>query len=711
MDFLAKFQLPITDSVIVFLLIFVIIFLAPRLLKKIRIPGIVVFILAGVLIGPHGLNIIAPVNGVNMLSEFGLLYIMFLVGLEIDLVDFNKHRSRSAVFGSLTFIIPLTLGFFVTHYVIKLDFLASLLVASMFSTHTLVSYPIASRLGITKNRVINTVIGGTIITDTAVLLLLVIIENVFQGTLDTWFWIVMIFSLTAFMVIMLWAVPAISRWFFKNLEGDGSAQYLYVLCMLFASAFLAKTAGIEPMVGAFMAGLALNSLVPSSSVLMNRTVFIGNTIFIPFFLIGVGMIVDIRVFFNGTQALIIAGLLVVTAEVTKYIAAFFTQKIYKFSVVERNVLFGLSSSHAAATIALIMVGFNLKLIDINVLNGTVVVIFVSCLISSFVTENAGRKLARIEKNKPVKEDTMNQRILVPMSKPENMQALINFALFLKNKNSKEPLYTLNVFTGNPDSEESRYEIMVKNRQIADIISQTVTDEKLVRSVSRIDVNVANGINRAIKELMITNVVIGWNGQSTGLLNLFGGIVDNILPKNNQMMFIVKVMHPFGYFKRIVLIVPPNAEFEPGYKKWLRQIAVITKELTAKVLIFATEETTAHLIKDFDNSKTTSVHYVKFNDYDNMNILKDHLSHTDLLFWISARENTISHSGFLSALPRQLSKNFIKYSFVIVYPEQHSFHYQNVSLSIDGLTTSPIKENIDRLTKISRTVKKAIKGKP
>ncbi|HNW89243.1 MAG TPA: cation:proton antiporter [Bacteroidales bacterium] len=711
MDFLAKFQLPITDSVLVFLLIFVIIFLAPRLLKKIRIPGIVVFILAGVLIGPHGLNIIAPVNGVNMLSEFGLLYIMFLVGLEIDLVDFKKHRSRSAVFGSLTFIIPLTLGFFVTHYILELDFLASLLVASMFSTHTLVSYPIASRLGITKNRVINTVIGGTIITDTAVLLLLVIIEKVFQGTLETWFWIVMIFSLTAFMAIMLWVVPAISRWFFKNLEGDGSAQYLYVLCMLFASAFLAKTAGIEPMVGAFMAGLALNSLVPSSSVLMNRTVFIGNTIFIPFFLIGVGMIVDLRVFLNGTQALIIAGLLVVTAEVTKYIAAFFTQKIYKFSVVERNVLFGLSSSHAAATIALIMVGFNLKIIDINVLNGTVVVIFVSCLISSFVTENAGRKLARIEKNKPVKEDTMNQRILVPMSKPENMQMLINFALFLKNKNSKEPLYTLNVFTGNPDSEESRYEILVKNRQIADIISQTVPDERLVRSVSRIDVNVANGINRAIKELMITNVVIGWNGQSTGILNLFGGIVDNILPKNNQMMFIVKVMHPFGYFKRIVLIVPPNAEFEPGFKKWLRQIAVITKELTAKVLIFATEDTTSHLIKDFDKSKTTSVHYVKFNDYDNMNALKDHLSHNDLLFWISARENTISHSGFLSALPRQLSKNFIKYSFVIVYPEQHSFHYQNVNLSIDGLTKSPIKENIDRLTKIGRTVKKAIKGKP
>lgn len=711
MDFIEKFKFPLTDSILVFLIIFIIIFLAPNLLKKLRIPGIVGFILAGLIIGPNGFNIITLANGVNMFSEFGLLYIMFLVGLEIDLVDFKKNRSRSFVFGGLTCIIPFVLGFFVSFFVLKLGVFASFLLSAMFSSHTLVSYPIASKLGITKSRVINTLIGGTIIANTIALLILAVIERIHGGNINLAFWLIMVTMISAFMLIMLWVLPSISRWFFKKIEGDGSTQFLYVLCVLFASAFLAKVTGIEPLIGAFMAGLALNSLIPSSSVLMNRTVFIGNTIFIPFFLISVGMIVDLKVLLNGTDTLIIAAILVATAEISKYLAAYATQKIYGFSTIERNVLFGLSSSHAAATIAIILVGYNLGILNINMLNGTVIVIFVSCLISSFVTENAGRKLARIEKSKPDKEDTREQRILVPMSKPENMQMLINFALLLKNRNSKDPFYTLNVFTGNPDSEESRYGIMVKNRQIADIISQTVTDERLVRSVSRLDVNVANGINRAIKELMITNVVIGWNGQSTGVLNLFGGIVDNILPKNNQMMFIVKVMHPFGYFKRIVLIVPPNAEFEPGYKIWLRQIAVITKELTAKVLIFATEDTTAHLIKDFDKSKATSVHYVKFNDYDNMNALKDHLSHTDLLFWISARENTISHSGFLSALPRQLSKNFIKYSFVIVYPEQHSFHYQNVSLSIDGLTKSPIKENIDRLTKISRTVKKAIKGKP
>jgi len=709
-DFLAKFQLPITDSVLVFLIIFIIIFLAPPLLKKLRIPGIVGFILAGVCIGPNGFNIITLANGVNMFSEFGLLYIMFLVGIEIDLVDLKKNRSRSIVFGGLTFIIPFILGFFVSIYVLKLGVFASFLISAMLSSHTLVSYPIASKLGITKNRVVNTLIGGTIIANMIALLILAVIERIYVGNINFTFWLILFTIISVFMLIMLWVLPSISRWFFKRIEGDGSSQFLYVLCVLFASAFLAKVAGIEPLIGAFMAGLALNSLIPSSSVLMNRTVFIGNTIFIPFFLISVGMIVDLKVLLNGTDTLIVAAILVAIAEISKYLAAFATQKLYGFSAIERNFLFGLSSSHAAATIAIILVGYNLNILNIDVLNSTVVVIFASCLISSFVTENAGKKLARIEINKPTEEDSIQQRILVSVSNPETMQMLINFALLIKDSHAKDPLYVLNVYTGNPDTDEARYEIMVKNRQIGKILSHAVPDDRTARMVSRIDVNVANGINRAIKELMITKVILGWNGQNTSILNLFGGIVDNILPKNNQMMFVVKVLHPLGYFRRIILIVPPNAEFEPGYKKWVYQVSAIAKELTAKVLIFANAESTAHLIKNFDVSKATSVHYVKFDDYDNLTALQDHLSHTDLLFWISAREKTISHNGFLATLPRHLSKNFMRNSFVIIYPEQHSVQYQNVNLSIDGLHTSPIKENIERLSKINKIIRQVIKRK-
>ncbi len=710
MKFFDKFQLPITDPVLVFLLIFLVIFLAPRILKRIRIPGIVGFILAGVLLGPHGFHIISPANGMNMFSTFGLMYIMFLVGLEIDLVDFKKNRSRSIVFGLFTFLIPLTLGFLVTFYIIKLSFLASLLLSSMFSTHTLVSYPIASKLGITKNRVISTVIGGTIITDTAVLLLLAIIVRVYKGNMDFMFWAGLISMLIAFVAVMLWVVPAMSRWFFKNLEGDGSAQYLYVLTVVFASAFLSEVAGIEPMIGAFFAGLALNSLIPPSSVLMNRTVFIGNTIFIPFFLIGVGMIVDLSVLLNGYNALIIAGLLVVTAELTKYIAAYITQKLYGFSVVERHVLFGLSSSHAAATIALILVGYNLGILNIDVLNGTIIVILVSCLVSSFVTENSGRKLAVIESKKIPEEENTPQKILVPVANPSTMEQLISFALLIKDKNSKEPIYPLNVAMGSVDTEEARNEILYKNKLIEKIANQAITTDQSVRLVTRIDLNVANGINRAIKELIITEVVLGWNGQTTTVQSIFGGILENILPKNNQMMYVVRMLHQFGYYKRLVVIVPANAEFEPGYKKWLQQISQISKELSAKVLIFAYSNTLEQIKSDFNVSKASSVNFVEFNDFNNLLSLKDHLFHTDLMVWISARESTLSFNNYLAGLPKLLSKNFEKHSFIIIYPEQHPVRHQNMTLRIDGLTKSPIKENIDRINKISKSVKKAIKGK-
>ena len=708
MKFLDKFQFPITDPILTFLLIFTIILFAPRVLRRIRIPGIVGFILAGVFLGPNGLNIVSDDTGIKMFASFGLLYIMFLVGLEIDLIDFRKNRSRSVVFGVLTFILPMIIGFFVTHYLLKLNVLASLLLSSMFSTHTLVSYPIASKLGITKNRIMSMVIGGTMITDTAVLLLLAIIVKVHEGTLNFTFWFMIFTMLAAYITIMLWIVPNLSRWFFRNLEGDGSAQYIYLLVILFASAFLSEVAGIEPMIGAFLAGLALNSLIPQRSVLMNRTVFIGNTIFIPFFLIGVGMLVDLRVLFNGYNALFIAGILVITAMLTKYIASFVTQKIYGFNRVERNVIFGLSSSHAAATIALILVGFNIGLLNIDVLNGTIIVILVSCLISSFITENAGRKLALSETKKPVHFDIVKQKILVPVSSQDTMDQLIKFALLIHDKTSKEPVYTLNIITGNIDSPVNQTEIMQKNFQIEQIATQASIDESLIHKVTRIDLNVANGINRAIKELLATEIVLGWDGHTTTIKSLFGGIIENVLHKNNQMMFVVKLLHPITYYKRLILIVPVNAQYEPGYFNWIKQINNISKEIHTKILIFSSGDTLDQLKTDFNGK--SSVSFVVFNEFNNLASLQDQLNNTDLLICISARQGTISFNSNLAVLPRQLSKNFKKNSFIILYPEQYAIRHQNTNLRIDGLTTSPIKENIERIKKIRKNVKRVITGK-
>jgi Kef-type K+ transport system membrane component KefB len=317
--------------ILVFSVILFIILLSPVLLRKLRIPGIIGLIISGVIIGPFGFNIIAKSEAIELFSLIGLLYIMFIAGLELDLNDFKVNRNKSLVFGLLTFAIPLSIGFPICYYFLKYDLSASFLIASMFATHTLVAYPIVSKLGVSKNQAVAITVGGTILTDTAVLIILAVIMKSDEGTLNQAFWIRLIVSLSIFSVIMFMVIPRIAKWFFKTLESEKHSHYIFVLAVVFFAGFLAEVAGVEPIIGAFMAGLALNKLIPHSSALMNRIEFIGNSLFIPFFLISVGMLVNVNVILSGKTALIIAATLTTVALIGKWLAALATQLIFKFT--------------------------------------------------------------------------------------------------------------------------------------------------------------------------------------------------------------------------------------------------------------------------------------------------------------------------------------------------------------------------------------------
>ncbi|HVB04130.1 MAG TPA: cation:proton antiporter, partial [Chitinophagaceae bacterium] len=401
---LFDFSLPLKDPVLIFSLLLFIILLAPVILRKFRIPSIIGLIIAGLVIGPHGLNLLSGslmVNdgsSINLFGKVGLLYIMFLAGLELDLNEFRRNRSRSLLFGILTFSFPFVMGTWVCLHLLHFSLMSSILISSMFSTHTLVAYPIASRLGLTRNKAVTVAVGGTIITDSAVLLILAIITGSSKGQLNQAFWIQMAISLVVFVSVVFWGFPVIGRWFFKNIKEDNASQYIFVLALVFLSAFMAEVAGIDAIIGAFMAGLALNRLIPHTSPIMNRIEFVGNALFIPFFLIGVGMLVDLRVLTNGTEALLVAGTLIAVSFTGKWIAAFLTQLFFRYSNLQRKVLFGLTSAHAAATLAVILVGYRIGLVNVEVLNGTVILILVTCLVASFITDKAGRKLAILEQD-------------------------------------------------------------------------------------------------------------------------------------------------------------------------------------------------------------------------------------------------------------------------------------------------------------------------
>jgi Kef-type K+ transport system membrane component KefB len=387
-----QFQLPLANPVLIFFMVLFIILIAPAAMKLIKAPAIVGFIISGIVIGPHGVNLLKKNSVVELFFTIGLLYIMFLAGVEMDLTEFKTKKHKSYVFGALTFFIPIIIGFPVCYYLLGYSFLTSTLTSSMFATHTLVAYPIVSRYGIAKNEAVAVAVGGTIITDTAVLIILAIIMKANDGQLNIAFWVTLIASLLVFTLIMFTIVPKVAKWFLNINATDGKSHYVFVLAVIFFAGFLSQLAGVEPIIGAFVAGLALNKLIPPKSILMNRVDFVGNAVFIPIFLISVGMLVDLRVLLKGPQALIVAFCLTVVALIGKWVAAIITQKTFKYTPVQGRLIFGLSASHAAATLAIILVGFKAHLIDENILNGTIILILVTCVVASFVTERASKKI-------------------------------------------------------------------------------------------------------------------------------------------------------------------------------------------------------------------------------------------------------------------------------------------------------------------------------
>ena len=669
MPFIFNVTLPFKDAVFVFAILLFVILLMPIVFKKIHVPGIVGLILAGVAIGPKGFHIIELDPAIKLLSTIGLLYIMFLAGLEIDFRDFQRNRNKSLVFGFLTFSIPLSIGTLTTLYVLNFPFNSALLLASMYATHTLISYPIVSRLGVTKNEAVTITVGGTIVTDTAALLLLSFITaNAKGGTWDD-IALKMGISFTIFLIVVMGIFPRIARWFFKNVEAEGSSQYIFALLTVFASAVAAELANIEPIIGAFMAGLGLNRLIPHSSVLMNRVNFIGNSLFIPLFLISVGMRVDLNVLFADINSWKVALTIIVVAYATKWLAAFLTQKIFKYSATERRIIFGLGSSHAAATLAIILIGFDLKLFDASVLNGTILMILVTCLASTFITENAAKKLAIKELEKAAADTEGVERILVPVANPANFETLIDLAILVKDPKSQEPIYPLSVVN---DDDESRKRILLNDKLFEKAISHARAAEVEVDIISRVDLNVAGGIIRAVKDLAISDIIIGWNGKPSAVDIFFGTIMSQLLQKTSQTVFVSKINQPINTFRRLVVVVPPRAELEVGFIHWLDILQRFVSQLGAKLTFYSVETKPEELRKHLNDRRSLlQSEFLHLPFWDNIEDIEASLRGEDLLIVVSARAHSLSYSKAMERLPRILSDGFEPVSFLILFPGQTS----------------------------------------
>ena len=673
---LANITLPLTDPVLKFLLILIIILAAPLLLNKLRIPHLLGLIIAGAVIGPNGFNLVLRDSSIILSGTAGLLYIMFLAGLEIDLGDFKKNKWKSLTFGMYTFLIPMALGTLVGLYVLNFSMLTSVLLASMFASHTLIAYPIISKLGITKDKSVGITVGGTMITDTLSLLVLTVIVEMAVGDMDDWFWYRLGAAIIIFFAFVMIVFPLVGRWFFKRCD-DNISQYIFVLVMVFLGAYLAELAGLESIIGAFLAGMALNRLIHSTSPLMNRVEFVGNAIFIPFFLLGVGMLIDYRAFFTNIETIKVGVVMIVVATVAKYAAAWLTQKTFRLSLDQRRVIFGLSNAQAAATLAAVMVGYNvilgetsagepIRLLNESVLNGTILMILVTCTMASFAAQKGAHNIAMAEEPEDNGEmEEHKERILIPVSYERNVTELVNLSTAIKSKKNKDGLFALNVIN-NKVSDEAAFKQAKKVLNMA-VTTASATDNRL-NDLLRYDLNVVNAIISVIKEQGITDLVLGLHQGKRATSSFLGNMTEGILGQSNVNTLVYRPMQPIATVKRHLIVVPEQAEKEVGFSMWVNKVWNIIQNTGGKAIFYGTETTLGYL-KDIYKKRPIEAEFTVFDDWDDFLIIFRETKENDMLWVIMSRRDRISYHASMNRIPNYLSKYFQMNGFVLVYPIQ------------------------------------------
>jgi Kef-type K+ transport system membrane component KefB/mannitol/fructose-specific phosphotransferase system IIA component (Ntr-type) len=661
--------LPFTDPVLIVALATLIFLAVPILAERVRVPGVIGLIVAGAAVGPHGLGLLARDQTIVLLGTVGLLYLMLMVGLELDLHQFNRYRNRSIVFGLLSFLIPAALGV-VLGLFLGYSAGSALLLASAFSSHTLLAYPIASRLGIVRNEAVTTALGGTILTEILALLLLAVVANSARGgALDAAFWVRLTLSFGVYVGVVMWGLPRLGRWFFRQ-AGEGGTEFIFVLASLFTVAYLSHAAGVEPIVGALLAGLALNRLVPGHGTLMNRIHFAGNTIFIPFFLLSVGMLVNVRALDSG-RAWTISIVLTVGVIASKWLAAKVTEKAFRYDADEGWVVFGLTVPHAAGTLAIVLVGYELGLLDQTEVNAVVLMILATCLAGPWAVERFGRRLAAREEQRPYDPDAAPRRILIPLANPATAEALMDLAFVVRAHDSDEPLYPLTVAPEEGQATEAW--VAEAERMLSHAVHHAAAAEVPVHPLTRVDANIAAGITRGIAETRSTEVIIGWDGRRTGARAIFGTVLDQLLERTRQTVLVARLGHPLSVTRRLVVLFPPGIDRHPGFQHALATVNRVASGVGAG-MIGVVVGRDAERMKQLHAAVRPAVaaEWQAVEDWAVLGEwLQSSLRREDLVVLVGARRGTVAWHPRLARLPGELA-TLAPESFLAVYaPETES----------------------------------------
>ncbi len=658
--------LPISDPVLIFALAMGIFLFAPVVFERLKVPGIVGLIVFGAIVGPNVLNLLERDFTFELLGQVGLLYLVFLAGLELDLNRFNEYRRQSIVFGFLSFGMPMALSVAVMP-LLGFDLPAALLIGAIIGSHTLLAYPVASRLGIVKNPAIVTVIGGTLVTDTLALTVLAIVAGSLVGELNTLFWVQLFGTLGLYVTVVLVTLPRVGRWFFRNVPSQAPAEFIFLMVVLFSTAWAASLAGAEPIIGAFLAGLTLNRLIPLSSPLMTRVRFVGNALFIPFFLLSVGMLVDPGVLVEGVDVWVIAAALVVLVHLGKLGGALATRKLFRYGREEGFAMFGLSVPQAAATLAVTFVGLEIGLFGEVVVNAVILMIVVTVFVGPFLVERFGRILALQEERRPYDPSDAPRRILIPVSNPRTADALMDIAFLLRDSRSEEPLFPLMVVRGTERGSDAQ--VAEAEKMLSHAVLYAAGADVPVSPLTRVDRNIATGISRAMAETRTSVVVVGWDGRASGSRTaVFGSVLDQLLEQTEQMVIVAKMGHPINTTRKVVVVLPPRTDRHPGFLQAAGAVKNLVSEVEAALEVVVVGKATEPVETLFNAAKPDVP--TEFSRIEGWGALlwelRERLEPQDLVVVLSSRKGTLSWSRDLERLPAQLS-SLVPESFLIFYP--------------------------------------------
>ena len=665
---------PIADPTLIFFVVLLMILISPIIMGRLRIPHIIGMVLAGVIVGKYGLNILERDASFELFGRVGLYYIMFLAGLEMDMEGLKKNRNRVMIFGLLTFLCPFIMTYLMGVSLLSYTPLAALLLAAIMASNTLIAYPIVGRYGLTRHTSSTLSVGSSMMALFIALIVMASIVNSFHGGGGVGFWLFFVVKFVVYCTGLIFFIPRLARWFLRRYS-DAVMQFIFILAVVFLSASLSDAVGLEGIFGAFLSGLILNRYVPKVSPLMNRIEFTGNALFIPYFLIGVGMLINVRLLFSGTNILWVVFCLVVFGTLGKAVAAYIAARLFKMSKMSGHMMFGLTSAHAAGAIAMVMVGRRLEvspgvyLFGDEVLNGIVIMILFTCIISTLVTEWAAQRIRLQEKEEPEMVKTLNdEKILIPVKYPEYAESLVSMAIMMRNPRLKKELAALNVVYDDVNMRHNQVEGQRLLEQIHQLASSS--DVPMTTQV-RIAANIANGIKHAFKEFQASEILMGLHFHKDINKNFWGEFTRSLYNGLSRQIIVTRITQPLNTIRRIQVAVPSRAEFEPGFYRWLERLARMAGNLECRIVFHGRRES-LQLITEFIRNRFPSVRaeYEEMYHWKELPDLATRVKTDQLFVIVTARKGTISYKSAMERLPEEVNRYFKGKTLMIIFPDQY-----------------------------------------